>query len=188
MPVSATTFKDYVVFWATIAVYLVFVLLVLTAFSPLKIFKGKYARRQVVVTVFQPRFYVYTRRVDEPIYQLYKVQGNTLQVVDQRPFVKNYWFGLNRTNKIIGSEIDNLLNDTATMTQVRKIRMVVPYGEALGASLGLDSIRFTEIRPRNIYYLHGKYLLTKAPPKKWVTSRSKLPIELEAMPINIQEQ
>lgn len=171
MSVKGVTAFDQFVFWITSGGYVLFILVIISAFSKTKLIRNKFVRHAVVVTVFQPRFAVYTKEVGLPEYQVYKVDGTKLMLMDQRPFVPQYYFGLRRNFKLIGAETDNMLADSMLLQAIPKLRIEVPYGKEIEDCVAADTIAFISVHPNNVYYLKGKILLSKQPAHNWKTAK-----------------
>ncbi len=179
---------DYLAFWGTCAVYLFAFLFIVSAYTPLKIFRSKYVSTYVLAILYQVRWDVYVKAPWEPTYEIYTLPGNKPEYMDLRPFQSKYYYGLNRDYKIIFSEINIIYTDTPALTKMKKYPVTIPAGGNLKDYISADTLQYNTISYRNILYLKGKYLLAIGPPMNWEYDRKNVgkPKTYQIVPLNIE--
>ena len=186
MTSTAVTTKDRIVFGVTLFCYGLFIAVMVSSFSSVKVFRGKYFKSRVMKSVFHPSFGVYTRRPGEPIHQLYKVEGNRLKLCDLRPFVPQYWFGLKRDYKTLAAEVEAIVKDTASFQGVHSVSL---NGEMqLKDLVQPDTLHFANIAPKNVYTIRGKYVITIEPPLKFMPKPRLQMQTISCVPINVMDR
>lgn len=174
------------VFWSAVAGYLLFAIYVFISFNNLA-GKNKYANRRFITSVYVPRWNVYTRLPSEPVYQLYRVDGNLITFCDLRPFSPQYLFGLKRNYKIIAEELKMLMCDSAVIRSAGRHVVNLAHDTELGALLSADTLRFTNVAGPNYIYLQGQYIVTMSKPvtREQAMAGRQHPRSVTIIPLNI---
>ncbi len=152
--------------------YLFAGLLLLSAFTRFHFLPRKYVNPNMMGYLFQMRWNVYTRKVDDPMFHLYTIENNKPRLWDLRPFVPAYKFGLNRDYKIIAQEVMAVTNDTVELKQMRTYRVTVPAGKSLGDCIAADTLQFNEAVHQNSVLLKGHYLIVSEERLDWEKARA----------------
>lgn len=174
------------VFWSAVAGYVLFALYVFISFNNFD-GKNKYANRRFISSVYVPRWNVYTRLPTEPVYQLYRVDGNRIIFCDQRPFAPQYLFGLKRDYKIIGEELKILMRDSAVRCFTGWHVVNLAHHAELGALLSADTLQFINVAGPNYIYLHGRYIVAISKPvtREQAMAGRQQPHSVTIIPLNI---
>ncbi|MBC7553555.1 MAG: hypothetical protein H7257_06210 [Taibaiella sp.] len=182
--------SDYFIFWGTCAFYVFFFLLLVSAYTPFKIIRGRFATRGFISTFFQVRYNVYVRETKEPVYNLYTLHNGIPEKYDLRPFVPKFNYGLKRDYKPVAQEIAMLFEDTTAIANARKYQLAIPAGSDISACIKADSLQFNYFSNKNIVLLHGRYLITMEQPLSWEqasggTAKTK---NITVLPVNISRK
>ena len=183
-------YYDRVVFWTTTAVYIVFLLFLITAYSPFKVLRTRYANRTIASTFFPARYNVYTKSPGDVVYKIYKIDNGKPVLYDLRPFSSTFLFGLRRDYKIVAEEMICIMHDTTRLAGMNQYQVIMPRGAQLDKYILADTLKFNIIDTENVLFLHGKYILTKEMPLKWDEARAKnmQPAGIIAVPVNIVQK
>lgn len=165
LPVSA---KDRIVFWCSCAIYGVFALGLAVAFA--RKGRGGYLSRQAAYTVYMPKWDLYTTSPEGRV-DIYKVEGNHLQLTDIRPFCSRYSYGLNRMPKVIAQETAAIAKDTAIVAAARHYQVIIPVQADLNKYINPDTLVYTPVSKAEVTQLRGKYLIVMHMPLTWQTIR-----------------
>ena len=162
---------DHLVFWITSGAFLLFLLVLISAYTPLKIIHSRYTTGRVVSTIYNARWNVYVGTPFEPVYRLYRVENNRLSVVDLRPFTPEYLFGLKRDPKLIAQEITVIVNDSAVKNNLTCYNIDLSSGGDINNCIKADTLKYIEVRSGNVIYLRGSYVITKEETVAWQDMR-----------------
>ncbi len=178
------------VFWGMCLGYLFVGLLLLSAFTRFHFLPSKYVNPNTIGYLYQMRWNVYTKKVDEPRFHLYTIENNRAKLWDLRPFVPAYNFGLNRDYKIIAQEVLVITNDTAAIKQMRTYNVTVPAGKELNDCIAVDTLQFNEAAHPNSILLKGRYLIVSEERMNWDKARAAVPASktLVVLPVNISRK
>jgi hypothetical protein len=182
--------SDYVVFWGMCLGYVLFGLVLLSAFTRFHVIRSRYVNASIISYFYQVRWNVYVKKVDDPLYHLYTIENNKAKLWDLRSFVGGYWFGLKRDYKTIAQEVLTITNDTATLKNLRTYKVDVPAGKDLNDCLSLDTLQFNDVPHKNSILLKGKYLIVSEEPMDWDKARMKPPASktLVVLPVNVSRK
>jgi hypothetical protein len=179
---------DYSVFWVTCIVYALAFMFVFSARMGTNVLGIKYAKAGYLHHLYPAKWNFYTRRTSlDKIYRLYKVNNNKLIYQDNRPFTSQFLYGLQRDCKVIFCETETIAKDTLLATQGIKYTVTVPETGDINKFIRPDTIRYNNMRPANVYYLKGKYLVTVEEQLTWQQIRKAphQPKTITVIPINI---
>jgi len=162
--------KDLLVFCTTCTAYLVFALYLVSSYSPVKIFHSKYAKKWVANTFYPIRWNVYTRTPGEPEYRLYYPQNGKLVRADIRPFTPKYIFGIRRDYKIVGEEMSVIMADSM-LSRLPVFQMALAPGQDINTVVNADTLTWHRMAIDNVYFLRGRYVITRQMPLTWDEAR-----------------
>ena len=166
--------SDNMVFWGTCSVYLLFVMMLITAYTPIKLLPHKIGNKSIVSILYQPRWNVFVKRPGENIYQLYSIEKGKPVLNDLRPFQSKYLFGIRRDFKIIAIETDSIARDTNLLRTIYKYQLEIPKGANISNYINADTLKFTDVQYDDVRYLKGRYLIAITPPVVWERERKKV--------------
>lgn len=180
--------RDAIVFWATGAVYLLFVFFLISSFTRFKIIPSRYANKTVAFTFFPVRWNVYTRTPHEPVYKLYTIDGGKARLYDIRPFAAKFDFGLNRDYKIIAAEMSYIMQDTVSLSVMKQTQINLKPGDDINRYISIDTLQYNDISSANVRYLQGKYIITEEQPltREEAMAGDKPLKRVIVLPINIR--
>ena len=184
------TKSDRIVFWGICGFFLVCALALASGFSKRHILLGRYINPYTLSYFYQLRWNVYTRRVEEPKYQLYTIENNKARLRDLRPFASEYWFGLKRDYKLLAQEVGVITSDTPGLRNMTTYSVTLPKGKDINEYLGVDTLKFNETAHANSILLKGRYLIVKEPTLSWDKARKNpdAPRTVIVLPVNISRK
>ena len=182
--------SDYIVFWGIFLGYGFFAVLLISAYTPFHIIRSKYINKGIIAYWYQMRWNVYTKKVDDPVYQLYTIHKNKATLYDLRPFVPEYWFGLKRDYKIIAQEIMTVTNDTAAIRKMITYRIQLPANKNINDCISIDTLKFNAAVHANSVLLKGRYLMTSEEHLTWDKARKDKgnTKTIVVLPVNISDR
>ncbi len=175
MKTTNTNKYDYLVFWSTCFIYLFFISLVVSVYTPLGLYSKRYINKFTLSLIYQFRWNVYVKRPGEPIYQIYDIKDGNLVLNDLRSFTPKYNFGLKRDYKIIATETDVITNDSAALSRMKKYIITIPADANLGDYIKTDTLVFNDVKNKNVVWLNGKYVISIEEPIVWEKMRQGKP-------------
>lgn len=173
MDAERGTKKDKWVFWGTCAIYGFFFLFLFASFSGHNILHFRLASKPFASTIYPIRWNLYTKTAGEKVLRLYQPDKvGRWEEIDMRPFTPRFLFGFNRSYKVIYQELAIMAQDTALLGQTSPTFLRMPKNGDLNKYLIIDSLKFVDVSPANVRYLHGKCLVTIEAPVTWQQARN----------------
>ncbi|NCX95619.1 MAG: hypothetical protein EBX41_04275 [Chitinophagia bacterium] len=164
---------DYIVFGATLMVYMVALLVVLGCNG--WGCKPTARQRAYYNALYSSRWNLYTGNPLTPVYNLYRLNNNQWQLIDLRPFQPQYYFGIDRRYKNIDQELSLILADSSVkphpaLTLSQQLLKTAPPI----LTLTVASFNFVTVKHKAFRLLRGKYIIMEQPPITWQQAQSSL--------------
>jgi len=165
---NATKIYDSITFYISVAFYLCLFIFLTSGYTGNKAIPLRNNNKLFLETVMPESWLFFSKSPIDIIRDLYLIQDNKLVYVDQRPFTPTYYFGINRSNRIIGFEIKNILDE-------------LPPGRLsyiTGASTDLnlinaDTLHYNDLHSANTHLIKGKVVIALRQFRFWPQEKTK---------------